>query len=1137
MKQIRELLLYIACFSLIIFIFLPYLSAYQGSSTSYSADIKQDSFSQTNSTSASFSQRFIGGIAAVGQYIVSTITGRFGILSTTKNLAINITYPLNNQEVARGNDLISGEDDRGAVPNSITLVARVFENGTDTGFSSATCYFYDGSTYLGSSATNASGHCTKSFAKSTLSVGARAISVNYSVSTSDVIVVNTSQINMSIVKYNMTLTESGQRSVVGATAYYDGDSATIDIAISKVNSTGTYAYDPVNISANATNSAGTVYENGTHFYPGANITKISAGNYRTQVIVNYTFGIYVKWDVWLSNNNFTDIIGSALHEDLKICSADFGAWTDWSACSSTCTQSRTRTDSSGCIESESQSCGDCTGGPTSCFPAGTKVLMENGSEKNIENVKVGDEILSYDFGNNSTAPAKVLELESPVREGYYSINNLVNVTDEHPFYIKKKNGNFVWASINPEKAEKDLGSSSLAGTKIEKIEKIEIGDYLFDNKGNLIEIKSIDYFPGEIQTYNLKSVDKFNVFFANNFLVHNKGCIPSWSAWSDWSECNAENKQTRTRTDGCGKTETDEKNCGPCIENWRCDWTSCEGNAGGYSYAENCTDLNECGTQINKPYRRECGVMNLVCSDWSTCLAEYNLADVLRGNPTLSGTQQRVCFSPDNILNQTVEFRKCSMNSAINLKKTKWCFQDYLEVYDADSNKLIGRMRDYAVSGVKTVNIGLVATDFEGYCDYCYDGIKNYDEVNADCGGACPVCKDKGTFFDWLLYFKIFLWLLLILLVALLIYENSKEAFRHRYEERRISARKPIKSRKVWSLSALMPKFKMPRFKLPAIDIRIKIGRAVAGIRQRRIDRRMRKEAERRIKESEKRQVRHISRKSKVLMALSAKLRGWKSKAYYNTALLERNLKQAIENYSARRHEKKLKEAVHKMHLRTQKEKSRVERKAEKELNRKRKLAKKLRRKQERIRAREIRKAEKEKRKLEKMKIREARKKERARKRRLFWLGIIRRISMFRQKRAETREIRRIKKARKKQERIKLREEQREERQRRKAEKRMVREKRREEKYRIRAEKRKIKELKHTEKRKIKEKKKVHKKVKRAVRHEARKIKKRIKRKEVHASEIKELRNKLKEWHARGYYDTVKLQKELDTHEGKNPLK
>jgi len=164
--------------------------------------------------------------------------------------------------------------------------------------------------------------------------------------------------------------------------------------------------------------------------------------------------------------------------------------------------------------------------PQSCFPGYTLITMKDGSQEQIKEVEVNDEVLSYDVENNDFVFAEVLELESPIREGIYLINNLINVTDEHPFYIKKDN-KIGWGAINALHAKQDSEIK-------EDILDLEIGDFLFN--GNWVEVESIEYFPGLIQTYNLKTVNNYNNFFANNFLVHNKGdfCTPVWGC-TDWS--------------------------------------------------------------------------------------------------------------------------------------------------------------------------------------------------------------------------------------------------------------------------------------------------------------------------------------------------------------------------------------------------------------------------------------------------------------------------------------------------------------------------------------------------------------------------------------------------------------------------
>ena len=52
---------------------------------------------------------------------------------------------------------------------------------------------------------------------------------------------------------------------------------------------------------------------------------------------------------------------------------------------------------------------------------------------------------------------------------------------------------------------------------------IKEGDFIFNKNNGWVEIKNIKFVKGNIKTYNLKKVGKYNNFFAEDFLVHNKG--------------------------------------------------------------------------------------------------------------------------------------------------------------------------------------------------------------------------------------------------------------------------------------------------------------------------------------------------------------------------------------------------------------------------------------------------------------------------------------------------------------------------------------------------------------------------------------------------------------------------------------
>jgi hypothetical protein len=159
---------------------------------------------------------------------------------------------------------------------------------------------------------------------------------------------------------------------------------------------------------------------------------------------------------------------------------------------------------------------DGGGSSSGCFLAGTKISLFGGEDINIEDVKVGDKVLSYNLKTSEYLGVTVHELESPVCKGYYKINNeLLYVTDDHPIYIKKKNGVVGWMSIDSKKTAGDPA-------RVELIDDLKIGDELFTSSNEWKTIESIEYVEGEIETFNLKEVGDTHTFFANGVLVHNK---------------------------------------------------------------------------------------------------------------------------------------------------------------------------------------------------------------------------------------------------------------------------------------------------------------------------------------------------------------------------------------------------------------------------------------------------------------------------------------------------------------------------------------------------------------------------------------------------------------------------------------
>jgi hypothetical protein len=150
-----------------------------------------------------------------------------------------------------------------------------------------------------------------------------------------------------------------------------------------------------------------------------------------------------------------------------------------------------------------------------CFISGTKVLLEDNTEKNIEDIVIGDVVLSYNEENRVIEPKKVINAISPIHDDLvkYSLSNGTSITStfDHTYYV---NG-LQLASYKPEWSNEryDLPSD---------VVEIKVGDLFNLSNGETVKIESIEELERvNTQTYIISVEDNRN-FYANNILVHNK---------------------------------------------------------------------------------------------------------------------------------------------------------------------------------------------------------------------------------------------------------------------------------------------------------------------------------------------------------------------------------------------------------------------------------------------------------------------------------------------------------------------------------------------------------------------------------------------------------------------------------------
>jgi len=149
-----------------------------------------------------------------------------------------------------------------------------------------------------------------------------------------------------------------------------------------------------------------------------------------------------------------------------------------------------------------------------CLAKGTKILMGDGSLKNIEVVQTYDTVKTYNFETKKIESNVVLKVDSPLHNNLIDIvteRGIINSnTTDHPYYVKGKG----WCSFSPELSEKHYGI---------KVKKLSVGDVCYIQlKGKLkkVKIREIYSKQGVERTYNLTQISNSNNYFANGILVN-----------------------------------------------------------------------------------------------------------------------------------------------------------------------------------------------------------------------------------------------------------------------------------------------------------------------------------------------------------------------------------------------------------------------------------------------------------------------------------------------------------------------------------------------------------------------------------------------------------------------------------------
>jgi hypothetical protein len=149
-----------------------------------------------------------------------------------------------------------------------------------------------------------------------------------------------------------------------------------------------------------------------------------------------------------------------------------------------------------------------------CFTGDTLVTLADLTTKRIDQVRVGDRVLSYNEITNQEEISIVVGTTSPTKNNIvkFTLSNgtVVEATTEHPLWEVYKG----WCSYSPPATFRDHKM---------KVAKIEEGDTLRTQQGEhvTIDIMELDVNRKYEQVYNIK-LEGHHTYYANGIVVHNE---------------------------------------------------------------------------------------------------------------------------------------------------------------------------------------------------------------------------------------------------------------------------------------------------------------------------------------------------------------------------------------------------------------------------------------------------------------------------------------------------------------------------------------------------------------------------------------------------------------------------------------
>lgn len=264
--------------------------------------------------------------------------------------------------------------------------------------------------------------------------------------------------------------------------------------------------------------------------------------------------------------------------------------------------------------------------------------------------------------------------------------------------------------------------------------------------------------------YSSASVSEILVVNPTTNNGNGHGCTSREWTCGNWSNC-VNLEQTRKCISNCDDERTEVRDC-VCIPNWNCtEFDACVNDT--RTVVRKCTDLNDCGINLGRPEEtKKCSIddcgKHYVCGNWSKCNYNVDANDLFGGGDIVyNGIMERVCVPAPGCGRNITERFGCKSGVEIEVKKGSVCGEAVVNLIDKNKNvpvTSISLESWYA----DMLDVSFIQEESQ-YCPHCYNGIKDSNEEETDCGGSCRACRAES----WLSVMWIIMTLAILMLLLL----------------------------------------------------------------------------------------------------------------------------------------------------------------------------------------------------------------------------------------------------------------------------------------------------------------------------------------------------------------------------------